>query len=373
MSPVAKNNWSWPPLVTATSAGEGPKASSSLESKKRSHGSDSPDRPSTTGGSSLLLTLPAPLYWNHVRPFTPPEDRAVVTRECCTRFAPGDKDRRAIDVKDYLRKKWNSDEEYYLVPVLKLSEYRAGGLDASWTEQDADVTRPEKALKLMQATRKQWDEHLAKFDSAADRLAVSLDIVWDDTFGGCCPLLFPGDGGIDAILDYHLKADPRAIGSTKLSIAMDGEVTKTILGHFVLRFLSALRDDCNEETLSCQTDTVGKLLDKLFEHGANTEAFTKPVIELTHKINSFRHFYFTGFWDKSLVENMTTYAKEAMLLPNEPDEELNYDEIERLAIGVRWVAREIGKVEKKAKGEKVKENGKRAWVKVGKRLGYGFP
>ena len=99
------------------------------------------------------------------------------------------------------------------MPVLKPSKYRAGGLDAS----SESPKSPEQALKLLQATRKQWDEHLAKFDSAADRLTVSLDVVWDDTFGGYCPLLFPGDGGIDAILDYHLKADPRAIGSTKLA------------------------------------------------------------------------------------------------------------------------------------------------------------
>lgn len=78
------------------------------------------------------------------------------------------------------------------MPVLKPSKYRAGGLDAS----SESPKSPEQALKLLQATRKQWDEHLAKFDSAADRLTVSLDVVWDDTFGGYCPLLFPGDGGL---------------------------------------------------------------------------------------------------------------------------------------------------------------------------------
>lgn len=47
-----------------------------------------------------------------------------------------------------------------------------------------------------------------------------------------------------------------------------------------------------------------------------------------------------------------------------------YHEFGRLAMGLRWVAGEIEKIEKKAKGEKVQEEAERAWVKVGKELGY---
>ena len=126
---------------------------------------------------------------------------------------------------------------------------------------------------------------------------------------------------------------------------------------------------------------MGKLLDKLFERGAITEAFTKPVKELTVNIDTFHNFFFSGLWSKSLIENMEECAKEVMRLKdaNDPDEwcdEWNgmpYHQFGRLAMGLRWVAREIEKIEKKAKGEKVKKNSKRAWVKVGKELGYGFP
>jgi hypothetical protein len=329
------------------------------------------------------------LYWDHVRPFTPPEDRAVVTRDCSTRFPPSEKNRPEIDVKDYEHAPWNRDEKkrkshvYYRVPVLKPSKYRAGGLDASWECHKVESTNPEQISELLQATRKQWDDHLAKLDSAADRLTASLDIVWGDSFSGGSPLLFPGDGGIDAILTYHLRADPRAIGSTKLTTAVEGEATKTILGHFISRFLEALHEDCGQEIRSCQTDTVGNILDKLFEHGADAKAFEVPVRELTGgTISTFRHFYFSELWEGSLLENMKAYAEEAMrskvtvddddYYEYSPKWEMYYGELGRIAGGLEWVVGEVEKISKKAKGEKVGEENERAWVKVGKKLGYGF-
>lgn len=200
--------------------------------------------------------------------------------------------------------------------VLKPSKYRAGGLGVSSESPES----PEQALKLLQATRKQWDEHLAKFDSAADRLTVSLDILSSGQFDKCsCPLLFPGDGGHEAVLQYHVKADPRAIKSAKLTTSTKGEVTKTILGHFVSRFLSALREDCEQEIFSGGPEWTGNVLDKLFEHCPDTEAFTKPLDEVSETTNTYRHFYFSDLWDKSLVDNVEACAKEFMRLKSAND------------------------------------------------------
>jgi hypothetical protein len=52
--------------------------------------------------------------------------------------------------------------------------------------------------------------------------------------------------------------------------------------------------------------------------------------------------------------------------------EMSSDQLGRIAGGLEWIVGEVEIILKKAKGEKVGEGNERAWVKVGKKLGYGF-
>lgn len=253
---------------------------------------------------SQPITLPEEIYWDFVRPFTPPSQLQCVSKRCSTRFPASN--RMSIDdtVSHYARYKTKHGNYGYSYTQATPGEMKPGQIkvwkyplvktiplvhvvDAKET-QDPTIVR----TKLLRS-RELWDAHLLAMDSPTKRLLTSLELLVESE-RHALPGILPGNGDIQGVLDFHLDANHSALDGH----VTDGVFPPTILGHYVGSWCDGKMEDLHDNVLYGATENYGRVVRLLLQAGADTNAFAEPVGRNWVKLDINRHHCYVPPWER---------------------------------------------------------------------------
>ena len=169
---------------------------------------------------SCPSSLPPEIYWNHVRAFQPRGERAVVSRRCTTRFHAGDRPR--LDAAYLDRHHGRGDGGFGGLPRIELGgggeglRIRFPGREEDGGDDDGlefPRAEAEEALLHLKFIRFAWDAAMSVLDTPARRLRACLELACREGATGLeqSPLLFPGDGTVADIVEFHADTDEASV------------------------------------------------------------------------------------------------------------------------------------------------------------------
>ena len=230
---------------------------------------------------SCSCSLPPEIYWNHVRPFQPRRDRAVVTRRCTTRFHAGDRPR--LDAAYLDRHHARADGGFGRLPRIVAPGGGSGDgfrIDFPSGEEDGDDEEdPEAALLRLRSVRSAWDGALRDLNTPARRLRACLELACREGATGReqSPLLFPGDGTVSDIVEFHADTDEASVLG-----AVSSGLERTQLGYWVGELVGSIMGDldpdsgADESRISPRTQALRDAVIALFRAGADVGPFFEP-------------------------------------------------------------------------------------------------
>ena len=251
------------------------------------------------------VVLNESIYWEYIRPFTPVEDRVVVSKRCTTRFYAGN---RAELNETYLKKfqvfRWMDSSVVYSNIPLASGEpgthlfHLDFGLEFQLPGENF-VSDPIAALKKLEATRSAWDKHLSLLPTPSTRLDACLDVLANEKIPGSCSFLFDGKGDINAVVKFHASIDAAALNGPVFLPIHDEEMysfslgpskgifPNTQLGCWVIRFLISVKQKLEATTENKQffISRLESIVKELLEFGADVGPFFQPI-ELPENKNS---------------------------------------------------------------------------------------
>jgi len=245
------------------------------------------------------------IYWDHVRPFTPVKERAVVSKRCSTRFYAGK--RVELDetyLKEYERRgriklknvdgRWvdvDGDDTvvYRNLPIARgepgTNNFRIEfGEEVSFhTGSDDSLGHSDVALEMLLAARKAWDNHLSKFQSPSQRLRICLEILHTDEHDGACPFLFIGKGGIRDVVRFHASVNLASLNGPSHG---QKSFPNTQLGYWVACYLSDIMMGVYDGASYSSTWKYGEIVSELIDAGADVSPFFEPLDAYPHTFSA---------------------------------------------------------------------------------------
>mmetsp|Transcript_1011 Transcript_1011/g.2115 ORF Transcript_1011/g.2115 Transcript_1011/m.2115 type:complete len:472 (-) Transcript_1011:68-1483(-) len=255
------------------------------------------------------VVLQEGIYWDFVRPFTPVNDRVVVSKRCSTRFYAGNR----VELNEsYLKKferrakvmnadgRWVDGDTvvYYNLPVARggpgAHNFRLEfGEEMEHVAEGNSVSDPNVALDMLRAARRAWDLHLSKLPTPATRLDVCLNILATTGINGSCSFLFDGKGDVSDVVQFYASMS----GSCALNLSVfhptyrspgaevysfscgwsNGVFPDTQLGYWITRYMSRVQQEKeypNLQNSSCRYESIVK---ELLDAGADVGPFFKPL------------------------------------------------------------------------------------------------
>mmetsp|Transcript_1012 Transcript_1012/g.2118 ORF Transcript_1012/g.2118 Transcript_1012/m.2118 type:complete len:470 (-) Transcript_1012:589-1998(-) len=251
------------------------------------------------------VVLQEGIYWDFVRPFTPVNDRVVVSKRCSTRFYAGNrvelnesylkKFERRVKVKD-ADGRWVDGETVlcYTLPVAR-GEPGTNNFCLEFREEVQHVTnnvgllQTDVALEKVRAARKAWDEHLSRIPTPATRLDACLNILATSGINGSCSFLFDGKGDVGDVIKFHASMDIMALNGSffhpayrgdlfSFSLGRSNEVLpNTQLGGWVTRYMNRVQQELENPFLPSFTWRFESIVEELLDAGADVGPFFEPL------------------------------------------------------------------------------------------------
>ena len=264
------------------------------------------------GGSFTArdVVLQEGVYWELVRPFTPVEERVVVSKRCTTRFYAGNraelnesylkKFERRVEVKDADDRWVDGDALMYTNIPIALGEPGTHNFRLEIGEE-VQVLDPKVALEMLRAARKGWDAHLSKIPTPSSRLDVCLNhLATTGINGSFCSFLFHGKGDARDVVQFHASIDPKALNHSVFHPTYRGEPAQdgkmysfslgwsngtfpnTMLGCWIARYMNSVQQGKENQQLQNSSSRYESIMTELLDAGANV----RPFFELLeHPLN----------------------------------------------------------------------------------------
>ena len=141
----------------------------------------------------------------------------------------------------------------------------------------ATITEPNEALVALQKVRDTWDRHMSMISSPSARLHACLALLHDNSnatgYYLRCRLLFPGDGSIGDLVNFHASMNKMSIKGPPIAPSFPN----TQLGYWAGNYLCAYMKDLRNETYKYEPDILTAIVQALAEAGADVKEFYEPM------------------------------------------------------------------------------------------------
>ena len=138
----------------------------------------------------------------------------------------------------------------------------------------ATITEPNETLVALRKVRDTWDRHMSLISSPSARLHACLALLRDNSnTTGCylrCRLLFPGDGYIAYLVNFHASMNMMSIKGHPTARSFPN----TQLGYWAGNYLCAYMKDLQNETCN---QFLTAIVQVLAEAGADVKEFYEPM------------------------------------------------------------------------------------------------
>ena len=141
----------------------------------------------------------------------------------------------------------------------------------------ATITEPNEALVALKKVRDTWDRHMSLISSPSARLHACLALLHDNSnatgYYLRCRLLFPGDGSIKDLVNFHASMNKMSIKGPPTAPSFPN----TQLGYWAGNYLCAYMKDLRNETYKYEPELLTAIVQVLAEAGADVEEFYEPM------------------------------------------------------------------------------------------------
>lgn len=254
------------------------------------------------------VVLQEGVYWELVRPFTPVEDRVIVSKRCTTRFYAGNREElnqsclkkfeRRVKVKD-ADGRWVDGETvvYTNIPIATgepgTHNFRLEfGEEAQHATEGNSVMDPKEALEILRAARNGWDAHLSKIPTSSSRLDACLNLLATTGVNGSCSFLFHGKGDIRDVVQFHASLDPMALNVSVFHPTYRGDPAQEVgkmysyslgwsngafpntqLGCWIARYMNSVQQGKENHQLQDSSSRYESIVTELLDAGADVRPF----------------------------------------------------------------------------------------------------
>jgi hypothetical protein len=290
------------------------------------------------------IILPESIYWEYVRPFTPIEDRAVISKRCSTRYYAGKRvdlnetylkklERRVKKMKDADDSCWGEESDtvvYSNIPIARGDpgtkhfriDFCFSDIMATWNSEHS-VRDPYVALEMLRHARNAWDEHMSTLPSPSERLQACLEILHSDDVMNhppftnfTRPFLFVGKGEIGDVVRFHASLNPSALsGPVKVRGCGCGErleaFPNTQLGYWIAQYVNVVMMGLHDRACYNATEGLELIVWELLDAGANVSAFFEPLDEYPRKFSALSALDCQDFFEPemSMYEVMRRFLR----------------------------------------------------------------
>jgi len=325
------------------------------------------------------IILSSDLYWNYVYPYTAVDNRIIINKQTkSTQYYAG----RRVEIDAAYLLKYGCKSSVCFAAIGELSYVMDSmGYGLSHDEQMKFQISPDSnnfpedsiVLGLLRCGRWCWDKHISMIESPSERLRECLKLFRcsdpdeEDQVPEGIPLLFPGGGRVEDVVQHHMLMDPDSInGLVKLDIAMlDSTFNRTFpqtpFGIWVERYMRTAHSEMRVGryyTFMGDICLSKHILEALFEFGGehiNIDPFFEPLESCLPDAFGDKFYLFTYFEPgMSIVDCLKRYSEVMAEIPNEVELPRELATVKERLHELDWVTAkldELNEAKKKSKQE----------------------